>query len=318
MNKKLLLLPMLLVALPLVACADTDQLYPDGAYYTNSFVKNAYEVYEGKTKEAKANLAPKVLNNEENGYWNGTGELTDINGSPAKAYGFAQAKSWHPNYFKEGGKDLYWGYADGYSDITRETGIGMWADQSSLYGTIYSQTKKLARNNPAFSKGVLSKLYNGQIKCNAWSYFSMVLLSKEGYGTLFPKELSSAEYFAMSLRAGSDVDQEGPHGRLVSMDIGVTFYKLNQDNSLKAEGVKLSSVYLNCNYSSEVTSLVGFTFADAGISPKGIVGMSVDYTLVDDGAFEVGTEVTDNFKDEAKGHVGLCMLEVLFPDSNWN
>ena len=146
----------------------------------------------------------------------------------------------------------------------------------------------------------------------------MVLISSEGYGTLFPYELGEANYFAMSVRAGSDVDQTGSHGRVVSMDIGVTFLKLNQDNSLKAERVNLNSVYLNCNYSSEVTSLVGFTFADVGIDPRGIVGMSVDYRLTGDGAFAVGTEVTDNFADKEKGHVGLCMLEVLFPDSVWH
>ena len=317
MNKKRLLLLPLLLALPLVSCADTDDLYPDGAYFGQTFVDNAYTTYAPGIKEAKQKGSEKVLLNEEHGYFNGSGEVTSLEGSPAKAYGIAQAKKWHPSYFMDNGKELHWGYADGYSDLVPETRIGVWTDQSALYGTIYSQTKKLARNYPKFAKGYLSKLYNGQIKCNAWSYFSMVLVNRDGYGTLFPYECNSASYFAMSVRAGSDVDQEGPHGRVVSMDIGVTFLHLNADNSLKADRVTLSDVFLNCNYSSEVTSLVGFTFADAGIDPRGIVGMSIDYSLTGDGAFKVGEEVTDDFADEEKGHVGLCLLEVLFPDSTW-
>ena len=311
---------LLLSALLLCSCADTSELYPYGAYLQPELVDNVYKTYEGKTKEASLSpVSTKVLQNEKNGYFNGSGLTTSLDSNPDLAYGFAQAKAWHPSYFKEGGRDLYWGHGDGHSDVVSGTLPGQWIDQSSLYGISYSQTKKLVRNYPGFSRGVLSKLYNGQVMCNGWSYFALAALSHEGFGTMFPYELTSASYFAMVLRGGSDINKQTEgNGRIVSFDINVTFFKLNASNELVGQTVTLESVFLQANRSSNLTSLVGFTFADAGIVPAGIVGMAISSTLTGDGHFEVGVDVTDDFEDKTKGHDALCITEILFPDSSWN
>ena len=69
---------------------------------------------------------------------------------------------------------------------------------------------------------------------------------------------------------------------------------------------------LSCNNGSSNTSLIGFTFADAGIDPKGIVGMSINWELVEDPA-----GASDVFSEQGY-HDGICVYEVLFPDSTWN
>lgn len=297
----------------LASCADTDQLYPGHAYVGQDFIANRYHEWPASLKEAsKSSL--KTLQNEKGGYFNGSGKYA----SAKDCRGFDQAKEWYPDYFKnEDGSPLYWVDPIIGSDIING-GVGEYRDQSSLYGKVYSQTKKLTRIKPEFSKGYLSKLYNGQVRCNAWSYYSLVLVDAEGYGTTFPSELSSAEYFAFSARGGRN-SADGGIGNVVTFDINVTFYRYKEDGrTIIGESVLLDDVKLQANFSSEWTSLVGFRFADAGIKPRGIVGMSINLEGLDDPyQDENGDGSSCDFGDDYVYHTGLCLLEVLLPDSTW-
>ena len=98
------------------------------------------------------------------------------------------------------------------------------------------------------------------------------------------------------------------------MDITVTFYKYAADGrALNGTAFLLPDVHLQANFSSDYTSLVGFSFQDANYDPAGTVGMSMTYALKDD---PLGA--SDDFSDGASYHVGLSLLEVFFPDSTWN
>ena len=181
-----------------------------------------------------------------------------------------------------------------------------------MIGKVYGQTKKLTRYHSAFSKGYLSKLYNGQIKCNAWSSYSLVLLDQSGYGTRFPVTMQGGSYFAFSARGASDTLGE-MGGRVVSFDIYVSFYKYMADGkTIESSGFFLPEVKLQANYSSEFTSLVGFYFDDVGYDPRGTIGMSMSYRLHDD-PFGASAD----FDEESTYHIGLALLEVFFPDSSW-
>ena len=305
--KKHLLLPVALMGVALTSCVDTDQLYERDAYLGGTYVGHEYNVWDGGTKDAYQNhiVYDKTLANEEKGYFCGSGEYD----SPSKCYGYAQAKSRHPEWFvNEKGENLIWGYGDG-SDIIN-AGPGVYVDNSPLYNSVYSQNKRLDRFYEKFSRGYLSKLYNGQIKCNGWSYYAMAVVSNEGFGTLFPYELSSAEYFATVLLVSTDYTPSGV-GRTVTVDLHTTFYKYNSKGSLEGHKVTLPGLTLSCNAGAALTSLVGFRFVDAGIDPKGIVGMSYTWDLVHD-----SHPCTSDFKVEGD-HDGLSVYEILFPDSTW-
>ena len=308
MNKKSSLLLLPLIALSLCSCVDTEELYAGNAYVSSEFTDNAYTVYHPRIEEAKDRIvSAKVLQNEKTGYFNGSGVYT----SPSTCAGYGQAKEWHPKWFENPDETpLYWGNEPGKSDVTSHS-VGTWADPSPLYGVIYSQTKKLSRNYPKFARGYLSKLYNGQIKCDSWSYYAMVLTKPTGYGQMFPYELSKAEYFAFSLRGASD--SPGGTGRVATYDINVTFYKYGQGNVVEGHRVTMKSVSLNVNGGSNNTALVGFTFEDADYDPWGTIGMSVDWSLVND-----PNGASSDFSSTEGYHIGLCLYEVLFPDSERN
>ncbi len=307
MNKKRILC-LSFLSLFLFSCADSNELYDGDAYVSHVFIKNRYNHYDDGLKEARAisNVSTLTNGTGQNQYFAGSGNFN----SPSSCYGFGQAKQKHPEYFKRsnGVDDLLW-----EPDIKND-GVGVWTDQSSLYDVAYGQTKKLARIDPSFRKGYLSKLYNGQVRCNAWSSYSLVELDESGYGTRFPLELSSAPYFAFSARGGSDTIDSG-RGRVTTFDINVTFYKLNEENKCTASTFLLKEVKLQTNRSAELTSLVGFYFDDINYDPKGVVGMSIDFKLVfDDCEFQTSA----NFDEDSPNYVGLMLLEVFFPDSTWN
>ena len=309
MNKRVvLLLP--LMALSVIACRDTSELYAGHAYVGGEFLKNHYSYYDPAIENAEIEIKQEYnLVNDENAsarYFNGSGDYTEA----SRITGFGQAASWHPNDFA----GLEW-----TPDIINP-GVGVWADQSSLIGKAYGQTKKMALINDKFGRGILSKLYNGQIRCDAWSSYAVVELDKTGYGTIFPAELQSARYFAFAARGGSD----GGRGRLTTFDVQVTFYKRagNKAAGLVAYRFNLDDVILQTNNSSNYTSLIGFYFdevGDASFDPNGIIGMSVTYSLAHDEFIEEGETVhpSDDFKDDEKYHTSLMLYEVFFPDSNW-
>ncbi|MBO5527721.1 MAG: hypothetical protein J6A47_00160 [Bacilli bacterium] len=320
MNKRRLLL-LAPTIFGLCACVDTDKVYPQGAYLSGTFVDHVYDVWEGQTKQAfQTNIKSKVTleNKKEGGYFCGNGN--SYGGGTASdastCYGYGQAKEWHPEWFRnKEGKDLVWGFGNaGETDIVNN-GPGKWADNSPLYETVYSQNKRLDRFYEKFSRGYLSKLYNGQIKCNGWSYYAMMVISDQGFGTMFPYELVDAEYFGSVVLVGTDAEG-GDKARPVIVNIDYTFYKYSDSGSLEGYQVTVKEAVLSCNAGAARTSLVGFKFADAGIDPKSIVGFSLTYELVKDECPNIeGTPSSDFSKDGY--HDGICLYELLFPDSTW-
>lgn len=313
MRKPLFLLA--LFSLSLASCADTDQLYDANAYRTGTFEDHVYKVWEGETLQAYAQTTQgKTLKHDAQGYFNGSGryEVTD---TTCSLYGYKDAQTRHPNWFiTPENQPLYWGGpGDAFDDIMDHHNSTGWVDNSSLYDKIYSQNKRLDRFYPKFSRGYLSKLYNGQIKCDGWSYLALVLAESKGFGTMFPYELASAEYIAFPLLVGTgESPREGGFRRIVSLDIHFTFYKYaDTPSGLAGYKVTCSDVELQCNCGSAYTSLMGFTFADAGLDPRGIVGMSITYDVKND-----PRGLNADFSTEGP-HVGLCVYEMLVPDSTW-
>ncbi len=331
MNKRNLC-ALLLLSCSLASCADTSELYEGDAYIGGNFLSNRYSIWPEKLKTAAIKETKNLVNVKEDGSTTGCYFAgSDVNGSIC--YGYDQLKARHPeDVTVDGTKDgtpLYWTIPSGGKTLSDGTfvpsgtdimpgKVGEWVDQTPLVGVLYGQSKKLNLLNSAFSRGYLSKLYNGQIQCDAWSSYSLVELDKSGYGTFFPVELHAASYFAFSCRGGSDTPSNT--GRLSRFGINITFYKL-ENEGYTGTTFALADVPLETNISAEHTSLVGFYFDELGYDPSGVIGMSVTYSLKEDKVLIDGEYVypSDDFDDtSALYHTGLIMLEVFFPDSEWN
>ncbi len=317
MNKKRLLFLLTLPCL-LASCEDTADLFDMTKTETGAYVEHVYNRYDAGTKEASGKIRSAItLQNQKSGYFCGSG----VHNRASDCYGYGQAYEWHADkgwFTNSRGQDLIWGLGDG--DDIIEGRAGVWQDNSPLFESVYSQNKRLDRFYEGFARGYLSRLYNGQIKCNGWSYYAMAVVSDEGFGTIFPYELHSAEYFATSLLVSTDYTPAPKYlgedtGRVVCCDIDFTFLKYDASGELVGHKVTLDDVYLSCNGGAKYTSLVGFTFADAGISPSGIVGLSVNWRIENEVTTEKG-KPTNHFADDGY-HDGLSLYEILFPDSQW-
>ncbi len=304
-------------AASLASCVDTSELYPAGQYYGGDFMNNWYSIFDSRLKKASEENVKKswTLENEEHGYFDGSRVIGE-DPTPASIAGWNQFHTWHA---KDAGT-LQWTYSGTIgSDIVSgdiiNHGVGVDVDQSPLYDKVFSQAKKLSRVSSSFSRGILSKLYNGQVRCDGWSSLSLIELDQSGYGSMFPMELGKATYFCFAARGGSDTSDSGI-GRITTFDIHVSFYKVNGDG-YDCYTVNLNDVLLQANYSSNATALVGFYFSDIGLDPAGIVGMSMTFDLVDDTNI-LGVPTSSDFTDKSEFHTALMVLEVLFPDSSWN
>ena len=326
MNKKNALIA-LLACFALSSCADTSELYEGNAYVSLVFKENCYSVWSPKLLEARIQEKKTLANFHSDGSTEGCYFAgSDLNGNLCSGYG--QLAERHPDAIKNGDSTLYWTVPAGGVSLSDGTfvpggldiinnGVGVWTDPSGLEEILYGQNKKLSRANSGFSKGYLSKLYNGQIQCDAWSSYSLVELDKRGYGTLFPAELHSAPYFAFSCRGGSDTPSGT--GRLSRFEIDVTFYKMESDGYVGTT-FTLDQVPLETNISAEDTSLVGFYFDEVGYDPSGILGMSMTFSIQQDEVQIAGETYrpSDDFTEESDYYTALMLLEVMFPDSEWN
>jgi len=324
-SKKILLILVPFFAMSLVSCADTDELYRGDQYIGggDSFADNRYNVWSSPLIDDAGFLTTYDVTADKR--FSGSGDDAHPSGYGMNGYGDLVSK--HPEAVEYPSDDgtsspLQWLY----NGMDKEpSGIGQWVDNTPLVGKVYGQTKKMSLIDSSFSKGILSKLYNGQIRCDAWSSYAYLQLDQHGYGALFPKELSQADYFAMVVRGGSNT--EGTiGGRLSTFDIQVSFYKFPYaTQKYDKYTFNLSQIKLETNVSAENTSLVGFYFDDFDFDPEGIVGMSITYSINDDSDAKAYIDgvlqpvITSSDMDTASDYY-LCLMlyEVFFPDSTWN
>jgi hypothetical protein len=88
----------------------------------------------------------------------------------------------------------------------------------------------------------------------------------------------------------------------------------------------MPGVTLETNISAEYTILLGFYWSDIdpAFDPKGIVGMSVTYSIPTDGDF-IGDATAraqyptySNMEETHDYYLALMLYEIMFPDSTWS
>lgn len=315
MNKKrLICLALPLVAISLASCADTDELYPYNLYVggEGSFERNRYDIWDSELLADDLETASsKEVASDKRFAAGGDDPFYKHSGYGMDDFKrLSTEKGRSKTDYYNGDTELEWLYGGDFGTDIVDNGIGVWADQSAVIPYVYTQNKKMSLINSSFGNGILSKLYNGQIRCNGWSDFAYIQLDQKGYGTMFPLTLTKADYFAFVARGGSN---GGDNARDTVFDITVSFYKY-EAKALKEYDFTLSGLTLRTNYGAEYTALYGFYFEDVGFDPSGVVGMSMTYSLpspLTNESSNMDDGVTTNF------YTCLILYEVLFPDSTW-
>jgi hypothetical protein len=321
-TNKWMLVALPLVAMALTSCADTDELYRGDKYIGSDFINNHYNDWDSNLKavtEAKGSYTVDASKRFE-----GSGDKT--NPSLSGKNGCKDLADKHSEAVTVNGVQLPWLYNG--LDIANFglANAGELADNSLYEQHQFTQNKKLSLIDSSFSYGILSKLYNGQIRCDAWNSYAYLELDETGYGAMFPKELTSSKYFGMVVRGGSNTP-DGT-GRLTDFNITVNFYKHPYTtNVYEKYSFTFPLVRLETNISAEFTALVGFYWSDFGFDPKGIVGMSMTYSVPTDGDFVSATDPAaaraeyptySNMGETHDYYICLMLYEIMLPDSTWS
>jgi hypothetical protein len=293
-----------LSALTLSGCKeDAQEVYDADAYDTGDFVQNYYT-----GKHDISVTTPSVLSKTlaEDEFYDGYQE-NDFNQG---GYTHKGVKSMAPELMTDDQGNAL--------TSTLDWTPASLADDSSYVGKAFGRTLCLAKIDSAFTKGLLSKLYNGQMYCDLWYAKARVQLDKDGYDTFFPKRVKSADQFLFSVRGASDLTS-GVLSRVVTMEVTASFFFDKGDGTYQQLNFVLPNVGMTCDAGGESTSFVGFSLGKllpTGYSVSKIVGMGLSFDKLNDPLNDGKLSVTAG--DGAANHFALMVYEVMLPHSTWD
>ena len=209
---------------------------------------------------------------------------------------------------------------DGLGGLSKDD-IGDYVWNSYEKEKMYGYHNNLDSIEESFNYGILSKLYDGRVRCDGYFQLSRVQLNKTGYATYFPKTLYESTYFAFACRGGTTLEKPmgcGPtfdsKNPAMKFNFIISFY-LKINNSIKYD--KISFVLKNVNVQVDNggnTNLVSFYLPFAGFL-QGAVAMSMEFECVDERMTTYN--LTDDYQDKEKDHLALMLYEVFLPKSTW-
>ena len=287
-------LTLMLLPLVLTGCNKTKELYPGNAYDTGNFETNYY---------LEHNNVDKLVTSEP------------VNYDASEKFYISNPSYGQPLEGLRFGDQL--SDKDEFLEWNIDTPI---EDRGSGYGP----TKNLTTINDSFAYGVLSRLYDGRVRCDGYYAKSRLQINKTGFSTFFPKELIDAKYLAIALRG--DVNAKAFSNNIANVDITVSLYKHNTNSDINSKyNINYINVPVPTNTGGITSLLVLYFDTIFGSNYKeyldGIIAMSVTFSLSSINASEedinkYGYPVDD--KDNPNGpHFALMLYEVMFPDSIW-
>lgn len=307
-----------LLALSLVSCAKTSEVYPAGEYEGSLFEENFYlgrHDFAGKTCTEKAS---KTI--ESDSYFNGDNAedfgsySTNVtfDGNPLSRQG---VKSMYPEVLNT----MINGQSTALTtDVFRDWRYADVGRDGEFVGSSFGRTKCLATSDASFKNGFLSKLYDGQLYCHGDHMRALVQFDQNGYDTLFPKSMVSGDYFLISLRGGSNyLNLSGdPVSRLTEFDAHFKFYFVEKDG-FTYDTVHAKDVVVRTDSGGEGVTWLGFKFSAIGLeATAGIIGFSFAFDNFRDPAIDISKESCNRSVDSSF-YWGAMVYEVMFPDSSW-
>lgn len=184
-------------------------------------------------------------------------------------------------------------------------------DKNEMFG--YHNNLDLIEKS--FNYGILSKLYDGRVRCDGLYQKSRVQLNKTGYATYFPKSLIEAQYIAFACRGGTTLetpmrldDKEG-----LKFNFTLSFYiHITNSESYNKVVYKLNEVPVQVDNGGG-TNLVSFEILPTELN--GAVAMSLEWECFDERMAAAG--LTDDYQNKEKDHLAIMLYEVFIGESIW-
>lgn len=270
---------------------DVSELYENHAYDTGDFEQNFYSVWPEDLKTKVDEVNKKTF---------------ELDPDVHRVFAMNKQEDITPSLF-----------ADSFNSSGEQYQL-IYDTPHDHEGKGYGPSNNLISIEPAFARGFLSRLYDGRLRCDGRTFAqTRVQIDKNGYGTLFPKELMTYKYFALALRGGEMATSGGFY---VDVNLVITFYVFNQE---KAKYVPieflLNAMPIKTNHGGD-TTIVGFYFEEILDNQPDLLkrasAMSITYSL----ASHLDDYETDHTIEasEGKTHFSLMLYEVLLPKSTWN
>lgn len=178
----------------------------------------------------------------------------------------------------------------------------------------YGFNRKLSLQNPSLKYGVKSKLFDGQLFCNAGFEKVRTQTAEEGFGMVFSKEIyelpsinGEAAYFAVNLKGSVDhtTGYRVPE-HTQTINIKVSFYCKNDTGFDKTTYTHQMDIKSNIAEDHEKYTLFGFRLNPNEL--KRIQGFSIEYDLISINNSEVASKDLQH---------SLLIYEVLMPNTIW-
>jgi hypothetical protein len=290
MNKRFPIALLVAVTFVLTGCMnDVSELYEGHAYDTGDFKLNYYSTWD-------STLESKIA-------------------TSGKTYDIPLSKGFQIN--EDADLEQLWLPEEKYYDVANQKLYSTVADtphEDAGYG--YGPSNNLISIDTAFARGFLSRLYDGRVHCDGITFAqTRVQIDGSGYGTLFPKELNTYTYFAVSLRGADETEARNVD---VNIHLNVTFYVYDHVNALYVPYLFQMQNYPIMTNSGGKTTIVGFYFSLAMSADLNLLkrasGMSITFELAE--SYE--DYAIDRDDTSGKDHFALMLYEVLLPRSTWN
>lgn len=274
----------------------TDNAYDQGRFF-GPFIENFYSVDDFPSVSQKSEISTD--GKYQNGYLHGG--TTDGNfKDKISDYEVPSVTETYPDIF--GGLEFPGSYIQSLKE-----------EDSYYIGKEFGRTKCLGTVEPSFKDtGVLSKLYNGLLRCHGEHNYALVQFKEEGMNSRFPKTCGGSSHFLMTFRGGSAYDDGSPigEGRISYIDLNLRFFYEDGYVSLS-----FPSVPLTTNWGANYVNLFGFSFQDMGIDPSGMIGYGLSYSNFKDDESKIPEEYVGKSVND---YWGLLVYEVMLLDSTWH
>lgn len=232
---------------------------------------------------------------------------------------------------------VLWSSEDGLSTINSaghnpENRPWLTYDDENHHQEEFGYHNNLSTIDESFSYGILSKLYDGRVRCEGYFQKSRVQLSDCGYATYFPKSLQTAHYFAFACRGATSLKEDleyssrfepefTPEGnpnpnyakRALSVNFTISFYiHISNSEQYKKIVYNLNNVNIQVD-NHGYTNLVYFSLLETELT--GAVAMSFEWSSNDPRLVE--KNLSTNYQDKEKDHLALMLYEVFIGESTW-
>ncbi len=270
----------------LMSCARTGETYPYNYLDTGKFETNFYTEHKG----VKAEQVSSTINLD----------LSESNGS--------FAKHWKP--FADSQKEINGIKAE--DQMKNGSYLDWFEDEDSEIG--YGPNKCLGRIKNSFKEGILSRLYDGRVRCDGKTYArTRIQINQNGYSCYFPGEINTAKYLAIALRGSTNLESTTSAVNLATLDLQISLFQKQENSKFREIKINFKDAQV-CTNTHGKTELLSFYFDKAfevnGIENyeqylNGISAMSIQYNL-------------KALPDAVEGEqFGLMLYEFMLPESTW-